>query len=171
MTTEILGLLRPEGALRSVHLERSYGTDPADLWSALTEPERLARWFARVDGDLVLGGDFVILFDLEDAAQQTPGTVLECDPPRHLLVSWVVGELASRVSVELTGPDESGRTTLVLDHVGLASDQAAGYGAGWQAYLEALEVDLDGGSGRGPEWDDRWRELLPAYQDQAAALT
>ena len=33
-----------------------YDTDLADLWSAITEPDRLARWVATVEGDLRLGG-------------------------------------------------------------------------------------------------------------------
>ena len=37
-------------------MEDRYDTDIDDLWSALTDPRRLARWVAEVDGDLRLGG-------------------------------------------------------------------------------------------------------------------
>jgi uncharacterized protein YndB with AHSA1/START domain len=37
---------------------RSYDTTVEDLWDALTTPQRLARWFTPVEGDLVLGGRY-----------------------------------------------------------------------------------------------------------------
>ena len=33
-------------------------TDIGDVWSALTDPSRLARWYGEVEGDLRLGGQF-----------------------------------------------------------------------------------------------------------------
>lgn len=35
---------------------QTYPTTPADLWAAVTRPDRLARWFAPVTGDLRDGG-------------------------------------------------------------------------------------------------------------------
>lgn len=46
------------GEVVRVTMRRSYPTDAADLWSALTEPERIARWFLPVSGDLREGGSF-----------------------------------------------------------------------------------------------------------------
>jgi uncharacterized protein YndB with AHSA1/START domain len=43
-------------------MEGRYETDINDLWSALTEAQRLARWIAAVDGDLRLGGAFRATF-------------------------------------------------------------------------------------------------------------
>ena len=40
----------------AVRVEDLYDTDIGDLWDACTAPERLARWIARVDGDLRVGG-------------------------------------------------------------------------------------------------------------------
>ena len=40
----------------AVRVEHVYDTDLDDLWSAITEPDRLARWVATVEGDLRLGG-------------------------------------------------------------------------------------------------------------------
>ena len=39
-----------------VTMRRTYATDPADLWSALTEPERIVRWFLPISGDLRRAG-------------------------------------------------------------------------------------------------------------------
>jgi uncharacterized protein YndB with AHSA1/START domain len=39
-------------------LRRVYDTTVEDLWDALTNPERLPRWFLPVSGDLRLGGRY-----------------------------------------------------------------------------------------------------------------
>ena len=53
----ILGSMRRIDEKRgAVRVENVYDTDLADLWSAITEPDRLARWVATVEGDLRLGG-------------------------------------------------------------------------------------------------------------------
>ena len=39
-------------------MEDRFDTDIDDLWSALTDPRRLARWIGGVEGDLRLGGEF-----------------------------------------------------------------------------------------------------------------
>ena len=53
----MLGSMRRiDEARGAVRVEDVYDTDIADLWSAITEPDRLARWIATVEGDLRIGG-------------------------------------------------------------------------------------------------------------------
>ena len=47
----ILGRLRSADGHGVVRIEDRYDTGIDDLWSALTDPGRLARWFGQVDGD------------------------------------------------------------------------------------------------------------------------
>ena len=56
--TRILGSLRSADGKGIVRMEDRFDTDIDDLWSALTEPRRLARWIGEVEGDLRLGGEF-----------------------------------------------------------------------------------------------------------------
>ena len=56
--TRILGSLRSAEGTGAVRVEDRYDTDIDDLWSALTDPRRLARWYGEVEGDLRLGGEF-----------------------------------------------------------------------------------------------------------------
>ena len=88
MPEDLIGALRLDGDRMAVRLERRYGTDAADLWAALTDPARLSRWFARVDGDLRPDGTFCIYFDDEDPDERTVGQVRECEPPHWLVVTW-----------------------------------------------------------------------------------
>ena len=53
-----LGSLRSADGAGIVRIEDRYDTDIDDLWSAITDPDRLARWFGEVDGELSLGGEF-----------------------------------------------------------------------------------------------------------------
>ena len=46
------------GAGHVVELSRSYEASVADLWDACTRPERIARWFLPVTGDLRPGGSY-----------------------------------------------------------------------------------------------------------------
>ena len=59
----ILGSMRALDETRgAVRVEDLYDTDIDDLWQACTTPERLARWIARVDGDLRVGGTVQAVF-------------------------------------------------------------------------------------------------------------
>ena len=81
-------------AVRVVVGTRLYATDCNDLWSALTDAERLPRWFLPVTGELELGGRY----QLEGNAQ---GSILRCDPPEALEVTWEFGGNVSWVHVRL----------------------------------------------------------------------
>src|SRR6202042_445735 len=48
----ILGSLRSADGKGVVRMEERVGTSVGDVWSALTDPSRLARWYGDVEGDL-----------------------------------------------------------------------------------------------------------------------
>ena len=54
----IEGTLHSVGGKGVVRMKARCETDIDDLWSALTDPRRLAHWYAKVDGDLRVGGEF-----------------------------------------------------------------------------------------------------------------
>lgn len=144
-------------------MERHYDTTVWDLWDAVTDPDRLARWFASVNGDLREGGHCVVDFEDEDDAQTAAGQITKCRPPEELQVSWrCPGEAESHVAVSIH--HDGAGALLKLEHLGLTEPAAADYGAGWQAYIEALETDLRGEPARGPAWDERWGALVSEYK-------
>ena len=81
----ILGSLRSADGAGVVRIEDRYDTDIDDLWEALTDPERLRRWYAEVNGDLRPGGEFRTY--IADADIESTGRVEACEPPRRLLVT------------------------------------------------------------------------------------
>lgn len=122
--------------------------------------ERLARWVAKVNGDLQLGGAFWAIFT---SGWEGPGRVEVCEPPRRLLVTLSPGqEDQTVIDVELIPDGELIR--LVLEERGLPLDGVAGHGAGWQAHLEDLSAHLAGRPSA--DWRTRWAELTPVYAEQ-----
>jgi uncharacterized protein YndB with AHSA1/START domain len=120
--------------LRRVVATRDYPTTPDDLWDALTDPERLPRWFLPVTGDLRVGGRY----QLEGNAG---GEVLACEPPRVLRVSWEFGTQTSWVTVTLAPADDG--TRLELAHEVPVDDHWRDYGPGavglgWELGLRGL---------------------------------
>ena len=165
-SSRILGSLRSADGKGIVRMEDRYDTDIDDLWSALTDPGRLARWLGEVEGDLRLGGEFRARFFA--SGWEGTGRVDACEPPRHLLVLTKDPDVPYELVIEATLTADGGQTILILEERGMPLDQLAAYGAGIQVHVEDLAADI-----AGRERCDagaRWAELLPAYQDLAASV-
>jgi len=170
--TRILGSLRSADGKGVVRIEDRYDADIDDLWSALTDPGRLARWYGEVEGDLRPGGEFHL--HLESVGWDGTGRVEACEPPRRLLVttretdeSWRKGRGAQPFdqAIEATLTADGDQTILVIEVRGMPLDTIAAYGAGWQIHAENLAAYLAGRE-RGDS-EARWHELVPSYQDLA----
>src|SRR5579864_5373626 len=83
--SRILGSLRSADGKGVVRIEDRFDTEIDDLWSALTDPARLARWYGQVEGDLRPGGEFRLY--LEADGWDGTGRVEACEPPGRLLVT------------------------------------------------------------------------------------
>ena len=125
-TTRVVGTMRSLNGTGAVRMEDRYDTDIDDLWSALTEPQRLARWIGDVEGDLRLGGEFQARFT---SSWEGPGRVDVCEPPRRLLVTLEPGT-ADETVVEAELVADGEQTRLVIEERGLPVDSLPAYGAG-----------------------------------------
>jgi len=170
--TRILGSLRSAGGNGVVRIEDHYDTDIDDLWSALTDPGRLARWYGDVEGDLRSGGEFRL--HLESDGWDGTGRVEACEPPRRLLVTTRETDESFRkgrgappfdAAIEATLTADGDQTILVIEVQGMPLGRIAAYGAGWQIHAENLTAHLAGRERADSE--ARWHELVPAYQDLA----
>ncbi|HJP72819.1 MAG TPA: SRPBCC family protein [Pseudonocardiaceae bacterium] len=140
-----------------VRMEDHFNTDAEDLWSTLTNPDRLARWVARVHGELRVGGTFEASFT---SGWVGPGRIDVCQPPRRLVVSCRPGEDDETVIEAQIVPDGA-RCRLVVEERGLPLAEAHLHGAGWQAHIEDLGAYLADQPAR--DWRARWTELAPSY--------
>jgi uncharacterized protein YndB with AHSA1/START domain len=131
------------GEGRSLLLRRSYDASIEDIWDACTNPDRIGRWLAPVTGDLRLGGTF-------EVEGNATGTVLRCERPNLLKVTWEYGaDSVTEVEVRLaTGP--AGDTVFELEHASPAEIVDAlvhrqgpvgpvGIGGGWDLALLGLD--------------------------------
>jgi uncharacterized protein YndB with AHSA1/START domain len=162
----ILGRLRSADGKGVVRMEERFGTGIDDLWSALTDPGRLARWIGDVEGDLRLGGEFRFRFFA--SGSEGTGRVEACEPPRLLLLTMALGQPDEDV-IEVTLAADSGQAILVWEERGMPLDQLAAYGAGVQIHVEDLAAYLAGRERVNAA--ARWNELEPAYRDLAANIS
>jgi uncharacterized protein YndB with AHSA1/START domain len=163
----ILGSLRSADGKGVVRIEDRFDTDIDDLWSALTDPRRLARWMGEVEGDLRLGGQFRAR--LFASGWEGTGRVEACEPPRRLLLMTMQPGQPDEQVIEVTLAADGDQTVLVWEERGMPLDQLAAYGGGVQVHVEDLAAYLAGRERC--DADARWRELLPAYQDLAANVS
>jgi uncharacterized protein YndB with AHSA1/START domain len=146
----------------AVRFERTYRHPPERVWSALTEPAELARWFpSAVSLEPRVGG--TIRFSDDPNVDDTSGSVLAFDPPHLLAYTWGRDELHFRL--ESTG---AGGCTLTFVNVLDARDSAARNAAGWTVCLAELDKHLSGVVTDGPHsaTAEPWE---PVYDHYVAA--
>jgi uncharacterized protein YndB with AHSA1/START domain len=136
------------GEGRSVKLRRTFDAPIDDVWDALTNPDRIGRWFLPISGDYRLGGTY----QFEGNAG---GKIVACDRPNSLRVTWVYGETinpedVSEIEVRLSPAGEEA-TVFELEHIAIVpEDRWAQYGpgavgVGWDMGLLGLSLHLHGG--------------------------
>jgi uncharacterized protein YndB with AHSA1/START domain len=136
---------------------RIYDTTVSDLWEAITTPERLARWFLPVEGDLKLGGRYQL-------KGNAGGTITRCDPPEALDLTWEFAGATSWVNVRLAA--DGPRARLTLEHIahkdGIGKEHLEKYGpgatgVGWDLGLHGLRQHLaNPGVGIDPAAFEAW---------------
>lgn len=157
-----LGIVDGKGVVR---MQDRFDTDISDLWSALTEPRRLAGWLGEVEGDLRLGGEFRARF--HDGWEGT-GRIEACEPPRRLLVKTRHHRQTNEQVIEATLTADGEHTILAWEERGMPVDYLANYGAGIQVHVENLARHLTGRENC--DIEARSDELLPAYQNLAPTV-
>lgn len=137
---EVENAERDGKATHIVRVARTYATTPGDLWTALTNKERIRRWFAEVSGDFECGGRFSIKGNAN-------GKIIACAAPKLFALTWEFGGNVSWVTIKIKNADEG--VHLTLEHE-LASDEQSeahwqtygpgATGVGWELALLGLEA-------------------------------
>jgi uncharacterized protein YndB with AHSA1/START domain len=163
----ILGSLRSAEGRGNVRIEDRLDTHVGDVWSALSDPRRLACWLGEVEGDLRIGGQFRAHFFA--SGWQGTGRVEVCEPSQRLLVLTRDADEPDAPEehvIEVTLTADGDRTILAWEERSIPVDLLPAYGAGVQVHVEDLAAHL-----AGRERCDapaRFDELFPAYQELAA---
>lgn len=154
ITREVRSGTRDGVPTKIVIASRTYNTDQADLWDAITNPERIPRWFLPVSGDFKLGGRYQF--------EGNAGGVIErCEAPQLVAVTWEGGGQMSWLQITLT-PTPQG-TTLQLAHEAPIEDPTfwnqfgpGAVGVGWDLGLMGLGLYLDSGTPVDPAMAENW---------------
>jgi uncharacterized protein YndB with AHSA1/START domain len=135
----------PAGEAHVVRLERTYPADIEDVWDALTNPDRIGRWFLPISGDIRLGGRY----QFEGNAG---GEIRECDRPNRLKVTWAFNPQSdadiSDVEVRLSSVEDGESTRFELVHTAIVPDEMwteygpGAVGVGWEGGLLGLALHL-----------------------------
>jgi len=128
------------GKARNVTISQTYDTDVDDLWDAVTNIERIPRWFLPISGDLRVGGTYQF-------EGQAGGTIERCDPPHSFAATWEYGGEVSWIEVTLT-PETDGRTRFQLQHIASVDDERwlefgpGAVGVGWDSAVMGLSIHV-----------------------------
>ena len=141
------------GEARTVTISQTYDATVEDVWDACTDPERIARWFLPVSGDLRLGGRFQV-------EGNAGGTIERCDPPKGYATTWEFGEMTSWLEVRLS-PEPDGGTRFELEHTAHVDEHWGEFGPGavgigWDMAVVGLSLHLSSGRAVDPEEGAAW---------------
>ncbi len=159
----ISGSLRFTDDIGTVRVQGCLDAGIEDVWSAVTDPHRLACWLGKIEGDLRLGGSFRARFVASE--WEGVGSIDVCESPRHLLVSTTGTGDAEHHAMEVTLTAQGAQTVLVVEERGMPRKQLAAYGAGMQIHVEDLVAYLGGGDRCDAK--ARWDELFPVYASKS----
>lgn len=142
---------------------RTYDTGQSDLWDALTNIDRIPRWFLPLTGDLRLGGRY----QFEGNAG---GEIMACDPPHSFSVTWGMHGQDSWLNIQLF-PAPGGHTELRLEHIAHVPDDMwaiygpGAVGVGWDLGLFGLDQHfVTSGGAITPEAATEWMATAEARQ-------
>lgn len=126
-------------------------TTPQQCWQALTSADYTSRYFfgRRIEGEWKVGAAWTM--HKPDGQIDVHGQVRECDPPRKLVLSWIVAwapdipECLVRYEIEAVG-EHAVRLTMTEAHpTSIAEALLEGGRRGWPMILSGLKTLLETG--------------------------
>ncbi len=139
VTRSVSPLERDGHPARAVTLSRTYSTTIENLWDAVTNGDRIPRWFTPVSGDLSPGGRYQL-------RGNAGGMITACEPLSHFALTWEFAGDVSWVEVHVS-EDGDALTRLTLTHTSLLSEHWRQYGpgatgVGWEMGLMGLAIHV-----------------------------
>jgi glutathione S-transferase len=135
--------------MRNLKLQRTFDAPAQAVFAAWTDPEVLRRWWTigedwtaeAAEVDLRVGGGYrLTMRDAGGTDCTVVGEYLRIEPPERLVHTrrWA-GEDAVESVVDVRFEERDGRTTVRLEHTGLATETSReAHERGWNACLDTL---------------------------------
>ena len=130
-----------------------------EVWDAITDRDRLARWAFRGTLEPRAGGSVHFEFGDDEGGR---GTVITWNEPSLLEYEWTGGDMHWHIRFALADGN-SGGTVLTFDHL-LPDASQPEFAAGWHWHLDRLVTLLGGGEPADVAEDEHFHELLVHYR-------
>jgi uncharacterized protein YndB with AHSA1/START domain len=160
MNAEPTGRISGDGERRTLTITRQFRAPIEDVWAAVTEPTRLARWIGPFTGDPA-SGRVTLHMTAEDGDPSEEVEIRECDPPRVLKLTTQVGD--DRWLLELFLDEQDGVTTLRFEQPGIDPVAAESVGPGWEYYLDRLVAAETGADVGAIDFDQDYYPAMAAH--------
>lgn len=147
--------------------ERHWRHAVEDVWSWLTENDKLVQWFPELEVEELREGG-IIKFNMPDGTF-IPINILELKTPSVLAYSWD----EDRVRFELQAEPDGGCRLIFSEHLHKITAHTPRDLAGWHVCLDVIEALMEGRtiSSRKEVWSvwyEKYKQLTEAYlTDQA----
>ena len=164
--TTARGTKRVRDGVTCVEFARTFDAPIRDVWAAVTQSDRLARWVGTWDGEPSLGEvQFQMLYEGDDVPAET-FSIDACDAPRLLRITSTAisgdGVQVWKLRLDLTEVEDV--TTLTFCQDVPDPSLAEGVGPGWHYYLDRLVIAETGGDPAQVEWADYYPALCEHYR-------
>lgn len=158
---------RSTGGSPQLVITRRFQAPIEDVWASVSEPARLERWIGTFTGDPAAGRiTFRMTAEAADAPEEDM-EILECDPPRLLVVRAQTPSGPWPLVLALT--HEDGVTELTFTQTEIEPTEAESVGPGWEYYLDRLVAAVTGGDVAAIDFDrDYYPWMVEHYKSQFA---
>jgi uncharacterized protein YndB with AHSA1/START domain len=144
----------------TLHVDRTFEASIEDVWAAVTEPERLARWLGTWRG-VPTQGHVLWRMGFEEGADERELETRERRPPHRLAVTTYLGEQAWYLDADLSESD--GVTTLSFSHPEVDRDDLPSVDPGWEYYLGRLVAAETGGDPARVDFEGDYYPAMAEY--------
>lgn len=140
-----------DGQLHLV-LTRTFTAPIQDVWAAITQSERLGRWFGTWTGDPA-SGRVEVTWAYEEGAPSEPYVIDVCEEPTRLRVHNEGDDAEQLWTLDLRLAEEEGVTTLRFLQVLTDTSSVHHVGPGWEYYLDRMADTVRTGEVATTTWD------------------
>jgi uncharacterized protein YndB with AHSA1/START domain len=167
MAQDATGIVTRDSEGYRLELTRRLSGPVVDVWGAITDPSRSAKWFGPWQGEAGVGRTIKLQLAFEEGQPWSDVRIDACEATRHLAISMVDGGGEWRLSVELRALDDGTELGFVQPLADPAT--VASVGPGWEYYLDMLCAAYT--DSPLPTFDDYYPAQAGYYAEQCARAT
>lgn len=153
-----------------VSFERTFRAPIDDVWAAVTESDRLARWIGTWTGDPTAGEVlFQMTFEGDDVPQEL-FRIDECEAPHRLRITTEIpfdgesGEDRESWQLRIDLAEADGVTTLTFAQGVTDPSMVENVGPGWDYYLDRMQAAETGADVAAIDFDDYYPAFSEHYR-------